>query len=96
MVIGYFVPEPELTPQQARDLARAEAERAEAWDFEMARRENAAALDWVNSEINRNRPSVLPLRGDEPTRPDSIYQRYPGLTRYDDEGERERDYERSR
>ena len=95
-VLGYFVPEPELTPEQARTVALANAERGEAHEFEAARQANAAALDWVNSEISRHRPSILPLRGDEPTRPDLLNERYPGLTRYDDEPERDRDHERSR
>jgi hypothetical protein len=92
-VLGYFVDEPELTPEQSRLAARANAERGEAMEFEMARRENAAALDRVNEEINRHRPHVRP---EEPVRPDSIYERYPGLTREDDGGRgREAEAERA-
>jgi hypothetical protein len=83
VVVGYFVPEPQLTPEQARLASIAHAERSEAMDFEAARRENAAALDAVNYEIDRHRPHVRP---EEPVRPDSIYERYPGLTRDDNEG----------
>lgn len=87
-VIGYFVPEPELTPEQARLAALSDAERGEAMEFEMARRQNAAALAAVNTEIDRHRPHVKP---EEPARPDSIYERYPGLTRDIDDDARERD-----
>jgi hypothetical protein len=83
VVIGYFVPEPELMPEQGRLASLAHAERSEAMEFETARRENAAALDAVNYEIDRHRPHVRP---DELVRPDSIYERYPGLTRDENEG----------
>jgi hypothetical protein len=93
-VIEYFVPEPALTPEQARLASLAHAERSEAMEFEAARRENAAALDAVNTEIDRHRPHVQP---EEPVRPDSIYERYPGLTRdidADQERTRNSTYER--
>ena len=93
VVIGYFVDEPAMTPEQARLANLANAERAEAIDFEMARRESAAALDAVNAEIDRHRPHIAP---EEPARPDSVYERYPGLTRdLDAEQERTRDLSRS-
>ena len=37
-LVGYFVDEPELTPEQARAQIRADAERAEAQGFAAARR----------------------------------------------------------
>jgi hypothetical protein len=82
-IIGYFVPEPALTPEQARLAERAHSERGEAMEFEMARRDNAAALDRVNYEIDRHRPHVRP---EEPVRPDSLYERYPGLTIDENDG----------
>jgi hypothetical protein len=82
-VIEYFVPEPALTPEQARLASLAHAERSEAMEFEAARRGNAAALDWVNSEIDRHQSHV---RAEEPVRPDTLYERYPGLTRDDNDG----------
>jgi hypothetical protein len=92
-VIGYFVPEPELTPEQVRLTRLANAERGEAREFASARRESAAALDAVNAEIDRHRSHVQP---DEPARPDSIYERYPGLTRDVDAPAPTRDYSRAR
>jgi hypothetical protein len=90
-VLGFFVPEPALTPQQARDLARADAERAESRAFEMASRENAAALYEVNAQIDREQQSVRGLAHD----PEAIYQRYPGLTRDDAGDEQQRERERA-
>jgi hypothetical protein len=83
VVVGYFVPEPELTPEQARLASLAHAERNEAMEYEGVRRENAAALDSVNSDIDHHRPHVRP---DEPVRPDTIYERYPGLTNDENAG----------
>lgn len=82
-IIEYFVPEPALTPEQARLASLAQAERNEAMEFEVARRGDAAALDGVNSEINRHQSHV---RAEEPVRPDTLYERYPGLTRDDNDG----------
>ena len=79
-------PAPELTPEQARLASLAHGERSEAMEVETGRRENAAALDAVNYEIDRHRPHVRP---EEPVRPDSIYERYPGLTRDENEGRAE-------
>jgi hypothetical protein len=76
-VLGFFVPEPTLTPQQARDLARADAERAESRAFEMVGFENAAALYEINAQINREQMSVRGVVRD----PEAIYEHYPGLTR---------------
>jgi hypothetical protein len=91
VIIGYFVSEPEPTPEQARLAARANAERNEAMELETAQRESAAALDGVNLEIDHHRPHVEPK---EPMRPDSVYERYPGLTR--DTGDDSREQERDR
>ena len=79
-VIGYFVSEPELTPQQVHDLTRANAERDESRAIDLAARENAAALDATNWDINHNRSPVPGGAGDEVHRGESIYDRYPGLT----------------
>ena len=91
VALGYVVDEPVLTPEQARLQALADAERGEALEIEMARREGAAALDYVDSEINRNRPRLPD--GDQPARPDSIYERYPGILTQDDsrDGAQERE-----
>jgi hypothetical protein len=78
-IFSFFVPEPDLTPQQARDLARADAERAEARAFESARRENASALYEINAQIKRDHASLRGVIDD----PETIYDRYPGLTRED-------------
>ena len=58
VLVGYFVSEPELTPQQLHDLARANEERAENRAYHQARGESAAALDEVNLEIERHRSPV--------------------------------------
>jgi hypothetical protein len=94
-IIGYFVSEPELTPQQIHDLTRANAERDESRAIERAAQEDAAQLENVNWESNRNR-SPVHSAGDEVRRGESIHDRYPGLT-YDDSGgnERERESERA-
>ena len=55
-----LLPEPALTPEQARLATLAHTERSEAMDFEAARRENVAALDAVNYEIDRHRPTHAP------------------------------------
>jgi hypothetical protein len=93
--IGYFVDEPKLTPEQARNQARADAERAEARGFEAAGREDAAALDAVNTEINHHRSPVHSGAGDEPTRPEAMYETFPGLTHgdsgYEDQRKQESD-----
>jgi hypothetical protein len=93
--LGYFVDEPQLTPEQARNQARADAERADARGFEAAGREDAAALDAVNTEINHHRSPVHGGAGDEPTRPDTSYESYPGLrlgdSGYEDERKQESD-----
>jgi hypothetical protein len=94
--LGYFVDEPVLTPEQARNQARADAERAEARGFEAARREDAAALDEVNTEINHHRSPVHSGAGDEPTRPETMYEKYPGLTHGDSGYEEERRQESDR
>ena len=88
VIIGYFVSEPEPTPEQARLAARANAERGEAMELERAQRESAAALDAINTEIDHHRPHVQP---EEPARPGSVYERYPGLTRDVDDGSREQE-----
>jgi hypothetical protein len=88
VVLGYFVDEPAMTPEQSRLAGLAHAERAEAVGFEMARRENAAALDIVNTEIDRHRPHIAP---EEVAQPGSEFERYPGVTR-----DLEADYERGR
>jgi hypothetical protein len=57
-VIGYFVDEPELTPEQARLKILADAERAEAQGIAAARQQDAAALDAINTEINHHKSPV--------------------------------------
>jgi hypothetical protein len=93
-LVGYFVDEPTLTPQQVHDTTRANAERDESRAVDAAKWDNAAALDAVNIQINHNRSPVHAGAGDEPSRAETIYDRYPGLTR-DDSGERERENDRA-
>jgi hypothetical protein len=90
-VLGFLVPEPTLTPQQARDLARADAERAESRAFEMVHRENATALYEINAHIDREQMSVRGVVRD----PEAIYERYPGLTREAAGDEQQREIERA-
>ena len=96
VLVGYVVSEPELTPQQLHDLARANEERAENRAYHQARAESAAALDEVNLEIERHRSPVHGGAGDRPNAPDTVTERYPGLTR-DDSGadEHQREEERA-
>lgn len=94
-VIGYFVPEPELTPMQVHDLTRANAERDESRAVDLAARQDAAELVAVNLDINHNRSPVHGGAGDEVRRGESIYDLYPGLTRDDSgAGEQEREADR--
>jgi hypothetical protein len=94
VITGYLVDEPELTPQQVHDLTRASDELDEDRAFQAGQYDKAAALDEANRLINHNRSPVHAGAGDEPSRADSVYERYPGLTHDDsrgDEGRAEED-----
>jgi hypothetical protein len=95
VLLGYAVDEPVLTPQQVHDMTRAHAERDESRAVDAAKWDKAAALDAVNVQINHNRSPVHAGAGDEPGRAESIYDRYPGLTRDDSGGERAREDDRA-
>jgi hypothetical protein len=95
-LVGYFVDEPELTPEQAKAQIQVDAERAEAQGFAAARQQDAAALDAVNTEINHHKSPVHSGAGDQPTRPDTLYEMYPGLTHGDSGYEQERKQEADR
>jgi hypothetical protein len=96
VLLGYFVDEPELTPEQAQAQIRANAERADAQGFAVARQQDAADLDAVNTEINHHKSPVHSGAGDQPTRPDTLYEMYPGLTHGDSGYEQERKQEADR
>ena len=95
-LIGYAVDEPELTPEQARLQIRADAERAEAQGFAAAKQQDAAALNAINTEINHHKSPVHGGAGDQPTRPDTLYELYPGLTHGDSGYDQERKQEADR
>ncbi|WP_216855951.1 hypothetical protein [Acidisphaera sp. S103] len=77
--MAVLVPDPGVTPEQARDLNRAYEEKLEARAVEGARLDDAAALDAVNTGIAHNQPRDMP--GAEVKLSETVYDRYPGLTR---------------
>jgi hypothetical protein len=95
-LIGYAVDEPELTPEQVRLQMLADAERAEAQGFAAAKQQDAAELDAINTEINHHKSPVHGGAGDQPTRPDTLYELYPGLTHGDGGYDQERKQEADR
>jgi len=95
-LIGYAVDEPELTPEQVRLQIRADAEQAEVQGFAAARQQDAAALDAINTEITHHKSPVHSGAGDQPTRPDTLYELYPGLTHGDSGWDQERKQEADR
>lgn len=89
-LFGYLVPEPELTPQQAKNLARANEERAEARAVAVEMHRHDAAIAEANWHIGHNLNHARAEDG--PRTADNFFDRNPGLTYdggRDDAGERE-------